>query len=83
MGQHKPNLVQILNVDIVECWGGLLADVMNTATAPVSLIVLLVLMIHQTGDSSATVGATYIIPVTLLTILATRFGAGYWRPFRG
>lgn len=67
---------------------------MNTATAPVSLIVLLVLMIHQTGDSSATalgirlraalltveVGATYIIPVTVLTILATQFGAAYWRP---
>jgi len=82
MGQHKPNLVQILNVDIVDCWGGLLADAFRTLTAPFAAIALLVMMIHQIGDSSATVGASYVLPVMLLTVMATGIAMRYWRRYQ-
>lgn len=82
MGQHKPNLVQILNVDIVDTWGGLLADVLSTVTAPFAAIGLLVMMIHQIGDSSATVGACYVLPVLLLTVLATTVAMKFWRVYQ-
>eukprot|EP00435_Cladocopium_sp_Y103_P060631 s313_g22.t1 len=82
MGQHKPNLVQILNVDIVDTWGGLLADVLSTVTAPFIAIGLLVMMIHQIGDSSATVGACYVLPVLFLTVLATTVAMKFWRVYQ-
>ncbi|CAK9013622.1 unnamed protein product [Durusdinium trenchii] len=82
LGLHKPNLVQLLNVDIVDCWGGLVAETFGTITAPISAIILLVIMIHQVGDASATVGATYVVPVMLLSTIFARFGMHFWRKYQ-
>ncbi|CAJ1399618.1 unnamed protein product [Effrenium voratum] len=81
LGQHKPNLVQLLNVDIVDLWGGLLHDILAVIAAPVSIACLLTLMIHQI-DYSATVGATYTLPVMLLLVCSTAGGMYFYRKYQ-
>eukprot|EP00439_Symbiodinium_sp_Y106_P007485 s2206_g1.t1 len=80
-GNHKPNLVQILNVDIVDCWGGLIRDCLCVLVAPFSMIVLLSIMVKQISFD-AIGGASYIVPVLFLMMCSTSIAMQYWRTYQ-
>ncbi|CAE7384441.1 unnamed protein product [Symbiodinium natans] len=80
-GSNKPNLVQILNVDIVDCWGGLIRDCLCVFVAPFSITFLLGIMVSQISFS-AVGGACYILPVMLLMMLSTQVAMGCWRRYQ-
>jgi len=80
-GTHKPNLVQLLNTDIVDLWGGLIRDILCVFTAPISIIILLSLMVCQIS-AKAIGGACYIVPVMLLMMSCAKFTMYYWRQYQ-
>ncbi|CAE7384499.1 ABCC11 [Symbiodinium natans] len=80
-GNHKPNLVQILNVDIVDCWGGLIRDCLCVFVAPFSMFFLFIIMVTQISFS-AIGGASYILPVMIMMGTATQIAMGYWKMYQ-
>eukprot|EP00930_Biecheleria_cincta_P044225 TRINITY_DN30352_c4_g1_i1.p1 TRINITY_DN30352_c4_g1~~TRINITY_DN30352_c4_g1_i1.p1 ORF type:complete len:1598 (-),score=247.29 TRINITY_DN30352_c4_g1_i1:213-5006(-) len=73
----KPNVVQLFNIDIIEVWGGLITHVVYTAIAPFMLLTLLVLTMMQIGKAGI-MGALYVIPVFIATVLCQRWNMGWW-----
>mmetsp|Transcript_18363 Transcript_18363/g.52566 ORF Transcript_18363/g.52566 Transcript_18363/m.52566 type:complete len:1618 (-) Transcript_18363:50-4903(-) len=78
----NPNVIQLYNTDIMECWGGLLTSIFMIIIGPIMLVIqfaMLVVRIHMAG----VVGFLYSVPASLFTIAIVRVNLGFWRSQQG
>jgi len=76
-----PNVIQLLNLDIIECWGYLLKLFCWTCFAPFVALVLFVMLIkkiHMAGF----IGFLYCIPCLVLVIGAQLFTIKWWQTYQ-
>lgn len=73
----KPNMVQLLNIDVIEVWGGLISHMAYTAIAPFTLLTLLAMTVMQIGKAGI-IGALYVVPVFFATFLCQKWNMGWW-----
>lgn len=78
----RPNLVQLLNVDIIECWAYLLKTIVYMFVQPLITIVLFVMLIQKIKIAGF-IGILYIIPCTACTIYGMSFNIRAWMRYQG
>mmetsp|Transcript_14103 Transcript_14103/g.49655 ORF Transcript_14103/g.49655 Transcript_14103/m.49655 type:complete len:1809 (-) Transcript_14103:188-5614(-) len=77
----KPNVVQLLNVDIIEAWGYLLKTMVYTAVAPLAALALLGMLVMRLRLAGL-LGALYVIPVLLVTWFVQTFNVTSWQKYQ-
>jgi len=77
---QKPNPVQLLNIDVIEVWAGLIQHMVYTAVAPFTLLALLGMTMMQIG-SAGILGSLYVIPIMIVTLLCQRWNMGWWMKY--
>jgi len=80
-GKEKPNVIQLLNVDIIEVWGSLIRDSVYAVISPFTMIALLGIMIKQIRTAGA-VGACYIVPCLILFFLVAMWNLSWWKRYQ-
>eukprot|EP00933_Yihiella_yeosuensis_P019016 TRINITY_DN1546_c0_g1_i2.p1 TRINITY_DN1546_c0_g1~~TRINITY_DN1546_c0_g1_i2.p1 ORF type:complete len:1631 (+),score=308.62 TRINITY_DN1546_c0_g1_i2:121-5013(+) len=77
----QPNVIQLLNIDIIEVWGYLLRDILYTILSPLTIIVLFAMMFHQI-KTAGLVGACYLIPATVLVVILLIWTLSWWQRYQ-
>lgn len=79
---RKPNVIQILNVDIIELWGSLLKQLLQCMMAPMIALILFVMLVQQL-KLAGLIGFLYTIPCMTLTICAQMVMITFWKRYQG
>jgi len=77
----KPNVVQLLNVDIIDMWTTLLKTILQTAFSPVIALVLFAMLISKLRLAGI-VGFLYIVPCTICTTSVQFLMMTYWKRYQ-
>jgi len=78
----KPSVVQLLNIDIMEAWSGLLKTLACTIFAPFISLILFAMLIQQLKMAGA-IGCLYILPCTIAMVFSQIAMIFWWRKYQG
>lgn len=78
----RPNIIQILNVDIIEVWTYFLRSVAYTVVAPLMALGLFVLLWWQVRWAGF-FGLLYVLPCLVLSMLGMASNVSSWKRYQG
>lgn len=78
----NPTITQLINVDVMGCWEGLIRCMINLVVAPVFMVCLLVMLVCKIRLAGF-LGFLYALPVAFATIALGLFSVGFWKKQQG